>query len=117
MLLSKLDNLCFMLLTSNPFDAVKNEINNEDNIIENDLTQKITEVGATGYSVITKVGLYIGLISLVVCGIGFLFANGQVRDEKKKDLVMKVLGIILIVGAVGLVGAISSFAAGLFSGN
>ena len=79
------------------------------------LDQKINQVGATGFSLIQKVGIFAAVIVFVIAGIGFLLASGQERDDKKKGLVMKVVGIVLIVGATGIVTAIATLSNSLFS--
>ena len=91
-------------------------LNNGTNVVNTDMDTKITQLGSTGFSLIQKVGIYAAVIVFVAAGIGFLLSSGQDREDKKKGLIMKVVGIVLIVGATGIVAALAAFSNGLFSG-
>ena len=95
---------------------VINGLNNGTNVQNTgEFGKKIDQVGSTGFSLIQKVGIYAAVIVFVAAGIGFLLSSGQDRDDKKKGLIMKVVGIVLIVGATGIVGALAAFSNGLFT--
>ena len=104
------------LLLTNTSDVI-GQLTNQANVqgAGTGLDQKINQVGATGFSLIQKVGIFAAVIVFVIAGIGFLLASGQDRDDKKKGLVMKVVGIVLIVGATGIVAAIATFSNSLFT--
>lgn len=108
-----------LLLTAAPktsnVDDVINGLNNGTNVVETNLDNTVTKLGSTGFSLIQKIGIYAAVIVFVGAGIGFLLSSGQDREDKKKGLIMKVVGIVLIVGATGIVGALAAFSNGLFT--
>lgn len=77
------------------------------------LGETIDTAGATVFSITQKVGLYIALIVCALTGIGFLLSSGADRQDKKTGLVYKVVGILLLVGAVGIVGFLIAGTTGL----
>lgn len=99
---------------NNNVNDVINNLNNGTNVVSTDLDKKVNTLGDTGFSLIQKVGIYLAVIVFVAAGIGFLLSSGQEREDKKKGLVMKIVGIVLIVGATGIVSSIAAFSGGLF---
>ena len=100
---------------NNTVDTVIQGLNGGTNVVQTDLDTKVTQLGSTGFSLIQKIGIYAAVIVFVAAGIGFLLSSGQDREDKKKGLIMKVVGIVLIVGATGIVGALAAFSNGLFT--
>ena len=97
-------------------DTVIQGLNNGTNVVDTGgFGQKVDQVGSTGFSLIQKVGIYAAVIVFVAAGIGFLLSSGQDREDKKKGLIMKVVGIVLIVGATGIVASLAAFSNGLFT--
>ena len=105
----------FPILLTNTVNDVINGLNSGTNVIGTDLDNKVNQLGSTGFSLIQKIGIYAAVIVFVAAGIGFLLSSGQDREDKKRGLVMKIVGIVLIVGATGIVGALAAFSKGLFA--
>lgn len=108
--------LNLLLTAKGNVDDVLNNLNNGSNVVNSNLGTTVDKVGATGFSLIQKIGIYAAVIVFVGAGIGFLLSSGQDREDKKKGLIMKVIGIVLIVGATGIVGALAAFSGSLFAG-
>ena len=104
-------NLQPLHLTST-FDEIKEGL--ETNVADTGaLGETIDTTGATVFSITQKVGLYIALVVFAITGIGFLISSGADRQDKKVGLVYKVIGIVLLVGAVGIVGFLIAGTTGL----
>ena len=105
----------FMLLSNPIVQSVLDTAKSSSDSTGGDFGQKIDTLGATGYNLAVKVGIWIAIIGVVIAGISFLISSGQERADKKKELIFKLVGIILIVGAVAIVGALATLSNSIFA--
>ncbi len=77
--------------------------------------EKASDVGGGAYNLVYRVGILVGLITLLVVGIRFMVSNARTRDEAKSQFLWTVGGVIVVVSAVGFVLFIANAATGLFS--
>lgn len=105
----------YMLASSSIVQNVLDTAKNSSDNTGGEFGQKIDTLGSTGYNLAVKVGIWIAIIGVVIAGISFLISSGQERNDKKKELVFKLVGIVLIVGAVAIVGALATLSNSIFS--
>jgi len=65
----------------------------------------IDDYGAGGFSLMQRLGVYAGGIALIAFGISLLVhsSNAQKLSEAKSSVLPKVIGFLLVFGAVGFV--------------
>lgn len=83
--------------------------------LDSNLVNKVDTVGATGVNLFTRVGVYLSIIAIIAFGLGILFADDNDRAAKKKAVLPKSLGILLIIGATGLLAVFELVTRGILS--
>jgi len=77
----------------------------------------IDDYGAGGFTLMRRVGVYAGGIALIAFGVSLLVhsSNAQKLSEAKSSVLPKVIGFLLIFGAVGFVIFFESIGKQLFN--
>lgn len=80
------------------------------------LNKTAKEVGGGSYNLLLTIGAAIAIVFMIILGIKFIVGGtGQAKQEVKERSFQTVIGILLIFGAVAIVGMIAIFATGLFT--
>ena len=72
----------------------------------------IAGVGQKITNIISTVGIVIAVIILLVLGIKYMMGSTSEKAEYKKTMIPYLVGIVLLLGASGIVKAIASFKLG-----
>ena len=73
---------------------------------------KVAQKAGNILNVITVIGIVVGVITLIVIGIKYMVGTVQEKAEYKKTMIPYLVGIVLLLGASGIVKAIASFKLG-----
>ena len=95
-------------------------ISDVENAIENtsentELNNKVDMLFGSGINVGTRIGVYLAVIAVILFGIGMLFANSQKRQEKKEEVLPKIIGIVCIIFPLAILGIFELMARAVFS--
>ena len=75
-------------------------------------TDKITSIGNQIITILTIVGTVASVIVLIVLGLKYMMGSAEEKAEYKKTMIPYLVGIVLLLGASGIVKAIASFKLG-----
>lgn len=109
---------CFagMHLTTSVISDVKEEIDGFEVGSDGEMANvfnKVDTVGSAGVNLFTRIGVYVVVIALIAWGFSILFANSAERGEKKKEVLPKALGIVLIIAPTTLLVVFELFVNGV----
>lgn len=82
-----------------------NNVNNVD-------TNRISTIGGQIANILSTIGIIVGVIVLLVLGIKYMMGSTSEKAEYKKTMIPYLVGIVLLLGASGIVKAIASFKLG-----
>lgn len=82
-----------------------NNVNNVD-------TSGISTIGGQIANILSTIGIIVGVIVLLVLGIKYMMGSTSEKAEYKKTMIPYLVGIVLLLGASGIVKAIASFKLG-----
>lgn len=82
-----------------------NNVNNVD-------TNRISTIGGQIANILSTIGIIVGVIVLLVLGIKYMMGSTSEKAEYKKTIIPYLVGIVLLLGASGIVKAIASFKLG-----
>lgn len=82
-----------------------NNVNNVD-------TNSISIIGGQIANILSTIGIIVGVIVLLVLGIKYMMGSTSEKAEYKKTMIPYLVGIVLLLGASGIVKAIASFKLG-----
>lgn len=82
-----------------------NNVNNVD-------TNSISTIGGQIANILSTIGIIVGVIVLLVLGIKYMMGSTSEKAEYKKTMIPYLVGIVLLLGASGIVKAIASFKLG-----
>lgn len=82
-----------------------NNVNNVD-------TNSISTIGGQIANILSTIGIIVGVIVLLVLGIKYMMGSTSEKAEYKKTMIPYLVGIVLLIGASGIVKAIASFKLG-----
>lgn len=82
-----------------------NNVNNVD-------TDSISTIGGQIANILSTIGIIVGVIVLLVLGIKYMMGSTSEKAEYKKTMIPYLVGIVLLLGASGIVKAIASFKLG-----
>lgn len=82
-----------------------NNVNNVD-------TNNISTIGGQIANILSTIGIIVGVIVLLVLGIKYMMGSTSEKAEYKKTIIPYLVGIVLLLGASGIVKAIASFKLG-----
>lgn len=82
-----------------------NNVNNVD-------TNSISAIGGQIANILSTIGIIVGVIVLLVLGIKYMMGSTSEKAEYKKTMIPYLVGIVLLLGASGIVKAIASFKLG-----
>ena len=63
-------------------------------------------------NILSTIGIIVGVIVLLVLGIKYMMGSTSEKAEYKKTMIPYLVGIVLLLGASGIVKAIASFKLG-----
>lgn len=86
-------------------------ISNMDNVNNVD-TNSISTIGGQIANILSTIGIIVGVIVLLVLGIKYMMGSTSEKAEYKKTMIPYLVGIVLLLGASGIVKAIASFKLG-----
>lgn len=79
------------------------------------VSEKVDSIGGGGYHLFRKIGIYGILFALMAGGCALLFSNSNDRSDVKKGIIWKVVGALVILGAVAITIFLQTAADGLFA--
>lgn len=82
-----------------------NDVNNVD-------TNSISTIGGQIANILSTIGIIVGVIVLLVLGIKYMMGSTSEKAEYKKTMIPYLVGIVLLLGASGIVKAIASLKLG-----
>ena len=98
-------NIGIVKATINPGDYKPGNLTDDD-------ISKVTSKANPIIGTIKIVGIVIAVITLVVLGVKYMTGSIEEKAEYKKTMIPYLVGIVLLLGASGIVKAIASFKLG-----
>lgn len=78
------------------------------------LGEKVDDIGGGSYALVFKIGTWGVVIAIAITGIAFLFVGARNRDEVKSNVPYKLIGAVMIFGAVALTLSLAKIGESLF---
>ena len=75
-------------------------------------TGDISKIGGQIANILSTVGIVVAVIVLLVLGIKYMMGSASEKAEYKKTMIPYLVGIVLLLGASGIVKALASFKVG-----
>lgn len=79
-----------------------------------DVETKVQGIGNGAYRIAFMVAIFVFVIGLVIAGIQVFFSNAANRAEQKSNLIWKVIGVIVAMGAVAIIIFLATASTGIF---
>lgn len=117
-LLGSMQNVVLALQEEGAFDGDNKRIGviDTDKYKPGDLTEDdyktAFEMGGTIVNVLSTVGTVIAVAGIMILGIKYMMGSIEEKAEYKKTMIPYLVGIVLLLGASGIVKAIASFKLG-----
>lgn len=73
---------------------------------------EISTIGGQIANILSTIGIIVAVIVLLVLGIKYMMGSASEKAEYKKTMIPYLVGIVLLLGASGIVKAIASFKLG-----
>lgn len=89
-------------------NGIISNMNNANNVD----TNSISTIGGQIANILSTIGIIVGVIVLLVLGIKYMMGSTSEKAEYKKTMIPYLVGIVLLLGASGIVKAIASFKLG-----
>lgn len=99
-------------ISTTVFAVDPNGIINNMNNVNNVDTNRISTIGGQIANILSTIGIIVGVIVLLVLGIKYMMGSTSEKAEYKKTMIPYLVGIVLLLGASGIVKAIASFKLG-----
>ena len=99
-------------ITTTVFAVDPNGIISNMNNVNNVDTNSISTIGGQIANILSTIGIIVGVIVLLVLGIKYMMGSTSEKAEYKKTMIPYLVGIVLLLGASGIVKAIASFKLG-----
>lgn len=90
-------------------NAIIGNIMEQGNNVE---TGSISAIGGQIANILSAIGIIVAVIVLLVLGIKYMMGSASEKAEYKKTMIPYLVGIVLLLGASGIVKAIASFKLG-----
>lgn len=90
-------------------NAIITDMGNSGNNVD---TNDISKIGGQIANILSTIGIIVGVIVLLVLGIKYMMGSTSEKAEYKKTMIPYLVGIVLLLGASGIVKAIASFKLG-----
>lgn len=90
-------------------NGIISKMENTNNVVD---TSDISKIGGQIANILSTIGIIVGVIVLLVLGIKYMMGSTSEKAEYKKTMIPYIVGIVLLVGASGIVKAMASFKLG-----